>query len=54
MRLTATAAAILASLLLWTATFYTAQVTYHVGQQQGVIPNLHIREHFGLMKNSDD
>lgn len=53
MKVTATAAAILASVLLWTATFYTAQATYHVGLEQGVIPNLHIREHMGLEKADD-
>lgn len=48
MKLTATTAAIIASLLLWTASFYTAQKTYHVGQAQGVLPNLHIKERIGL------
>lgn len=48
MRLTITTVAVIASLLLWTVSFYTAQKTYRVGQAQGVVPNLHIKERIGL------
>lgn len=48
MRLSVTTAAVVASLLLWTATFYTAQKTYHAGQEHGVIPNLHLKHLIGL------
>lgn len=51
MRLTVTTVAILASLLLWTASYYTAQKTYQVGQAHGVVPNLHIKQRMGLRDN---
>ena len=36
------------SLLLWLAAFFGLRATYRVGQDQGVIPNLEIKQRIGL------
>lgn len=48
MRVQVVAIAVLSSVIMWAASFFALERTYHFGQAHGVVRNFHFHKHLGL------